>query len=1000
MAYRTITPTGLQVTRNGSEFTFSWVIRDQDHGAGQLFQYNFGGRDKKWHKWQITEKQTSLTLTINTSLVTRLSFRVCGKRKAFTQKAADGKTNINVVPRVSAWAYKIGAWIPKAPTPPTVEYEQTSANSGTFTVKHKADDDGRQVADYVQYQTCASKTTANPPKDGWSDVTNLNGKVDVDTDVSYTEQNEDIQKTGVVRWFRARCKGPGGASMMVYSYHAYSRPVAPALKSATATKVSSQSVTNITANWSSTTNIKQPIDEEIVQYVIGKPTNNSCSAPATGWTDAISVTPTGKKDVVTASVEALTTTDECMWVRVAAVHDEDYITYSKAVRVLTERLAAPAISATVDFSTGATSVTLTINTTCTVARHVIFYRNPKKPKTDVPVAVLAAGVTTWSGTISAFKGASKSSVGAYAFVGTNSSTSVNALMTSPTVVDEDIAAVPPNAPTLSKLDNKSVFVNFSWRWSGATTLEIGYSDSQYAWQSSTQPKTCLVEDTGARKWVVDDLTPGKVWYFRARYRGIQDGEEVITTWSNMASINLTTVPETPILTLNKGFVLPGGVVGASWDYVNEDGSPQMSAQVCLATVSGQTVTYGKVLAHADSSQSVSVPHKWVRGTQYYLAVRVRSQAGRYSSWSTPVAVYVPALPTVSVGSITNGTMTDLTSPVTVTTSVANAPGEFSLSIIRATDYHIARPDDGVFDGFEGETIWTVSGSCPIGSSTHSYTITKDDLIGQLDDGGHYLLTGVVTDNYGQTRTASTRFAVDWTHKAEIAKPTVLADSRTLSVRITPTTPESYVTGDTFDIYRLTVDKPELIVQDGEYGTTYVDPFPAFGPLCGHRVVAKTSTGSYINEDVTIAWYDLGYDDGDTIECNAMIIDADGMQIRLPYNVELSNRWQKDFTRTAYLGGSVQGDWNPAVLRDLSAKTVIVGETDTGEMMDMRDLANYAGAAHIRTPDGSSFACDIQVSEDASYSTSKVSYNLTIKGIGAQEPDGMTLEEWIENHPVG
>ena len=79
---------------------------------------------------------------------------------------------------------------------------------------------------------------------------------------------------------------------------------------------------------------------------------------------------------------------------------------------------------------------------------------------------------------------------------------------------------------------------------------------------------------------------------------------------------------------------------------------------------------------------------------------------------------------------------------------------------------------------------------------------------------------------------------------------------------------------------------------------------------------------------------------------------------------------------------------------------IVRETDTGELMDMRDLANYAGAAHIRTPDGSSFTCDIQVSEDASYGTSKVSYNLTIKGIGAQEPDGMTLAEWLENHPVG
>ena len=300
--YTTLAPTGLQVTRKGSEFTFSWVIRDQDHGGGQLFQYNFGGRDKKWHAVQVTEKQTSVVLTINTSLVTKLSFRVRGRRKAFTQKK--DKDTITIKPRVSAWAGKIPAWVPAMPTKPTVEYERTSANTGTFTVKHKADDDGRRVVNYVQYQSCASTTTAYPPKSGWSATTNLNGKVDVDVDRSYTEQNENIQKTGVVRWFRARCTGPGGTTGWVYSRHAYSKPVAPALKSASAAKQANRGITNITANWKSTTNIKQPIDEETLQYCIGKPVDNACNAPSNGWTDALTVTPTGKKDVVTASVEA------------------------------------------------------------------------------------------------------------------------------------------------------------------------------------------------------------------------------------------------------------------------------------------------------------------------------------------------------------------------------------------------------------------------------------------------------------------------------------------------------------------------------------------------------------------------------------------------------------------------------------------------------------------------------------------------------------------------
>lgn len=996
MAGRTLTPTGLQVTRKGNDFTFSWVIRDADHGAGQVLQYQWvpGG---KWATIPITEKQTSATKTLNIGAIKRLSFRIAGKRKAYTQKSADGKTNITVKPLGSKFAVKIG-WIPVMPTRPTVTYERTAINAGTFTVKHKAVTDDNRPATYVQYQTCASTTTAFPPTSGWSATVNLNGLIDIDRDISYTEQNEDIQKTGVVRWFRARSYGPGGVTPWVYAHHAYSKPVAPSLVSASAPEQANRAVTNITATWSSKYTVKNPIDEEVLQYVIGSPTDNACNPPVSGWQEALTVNPSGKKDRVTASVTAATDTDQCMWVRVAAVHDDDNISYSRAIRVRTESLAPPTINATPNFSTGAVSVTLTIGTSCSVARHVIFYRNPKKPKVNIPAAVLAAGVTTWSGTITAIKGASKSSIGAYAFVGTNSGTSVNALMTSPVAVDEDIAAVPPNAPGLEKLDNSSVFVNFTWRWKEATSLEIGYAESRYAWESNNPPKTALVEDTGATRWVIQDLAVGKTWYFRARYHGIQDGEEVTSAWSNMSSIDLATNPDTPALTLNKGFVFPGGTVSASWTYHNEDGSAQQSAQVCLATVSGSSVTYGKVLAHAGSGQTVTVPHKWVRGTQYHLAVRVRSASGRYSDWSEPVGAYVPALPTITAGGISD-TLTSLDNPVTASMTVDNAPGQFSLAITRATDYHVARPDDSTFDGFDGETIWAESDSCPTGTSSASYTITREDLVGQLDDGGHYLLTATVVDDYGQTASDSIPFDVDWAHKAAIARPVVSANNRQMIVMITPTAPNNFVTGDTFDIYRLTVDQPELIVKDGEYGTTYVDPYPAFGPLCGHRVVAKTATGSYITEDVNIAWFDLGFDHGDTISNNSLVIDADGMQISLPYNIELSNRWQKDFQRTSYLGGSVQGDWNPAVLRDLTAKTVIVRDTDTDELMDLRDLANYAGLAHIRTPDGSSFACDIQVSEDMSYNDHKATYNLTIKGVGTQEPDGMTLDQWRELHPV-
>ena len=84
---------------------------------------------------------------------------------------------------------------------------------------------------------------------------------------------------------------------------------------------------------------------------------------------------------------------------------------------------------------------------------------------------------------------------------------------------------------------------------------------------------------------------------------------------------------------------------------------------------------------------------------------------------------------------------------------------------------------------------------------------------------------------------------------------------------------------------------------------------------------------------------------------------------------------------------------------ISANTVIVRGEDLDDQIEMRRLAGYAGAAHIRTPDGSSVACDIQVRESQSYDSQRVSYSLAIKVVDPQAPEGMTLAEWNSMNPV-
>lgn len=333
-------------------------------------------------------------------------------------------------------------------------------------------------------------------------------------------------------------------------------------------------------------------------------------------------------------------------------------------------------------------------------------------------------------------------------------------------------------------------------------------------------------------------------------------------------------------------------------------------------------------------------------------------------------------------------------PIAATVTGAGDNGITTAAIVRAEDYHIYRPDDSEIDGYAGEQIVAKS---QVGES--QMTITYDDLVGHLDEGAKYIIRFTVQDEYGQTASTEYRFRVNWAHSAGIPTATVKADKYQRMVMITPTAPMNYATGDVCDIYRITMDKPELIVKGGAFGTAYVDPYPGFGDVCGHRVVTRTKNGDYITSGNQLAWVNLDEDDGDILEDQSMVIDVQGDQIELPYNLEFSNTWKKDFQRTAYLGGSIQGDWNPAVTRDMSANTVIIAGPDVDRQLSMRSLAGYAGPAHVRTPDGSSFACDIQVRENMDYKSSKVTYSLTIQAIDPQAPEGMTLDQWQAMHPV-
>ena len=339
-------------------------------------------------------------------------------------------------------------------------------------------------------------------------------------------------------------------------------------------------------------------------------------------------------------------------------------------------------------------------------------------------------------------------------------------------------------------------------------------------------------------------------------------------------------------------------------------------------------------------------------------------------------------------------------PLSIKVAGAGDGGITTVVVERAEDYLMVRPDETNFNGNKGEMVLQTS---PPLVGINQVSFNTDDLIGPMDDGAVYNIVATVQDGLGQKDSVTLPFEVHWEHQAEEPSAEIVIDEENLIAYIKPIAPANADPEDVADIYRLSADKPELIVEGAIFGETYVDPYPALGDMGGHRIVTRTKNGDYITEGNQIAMIDSPELGVNPIENEDLlnVIDFEGRQIRFYWETDYSNTWAKDFQETTYLGGSIEGDWNPAVSRSgtLSSKAITV--LDQEMLKDVRRLADYPGICHVRTADGSSYAADVQVSEDYADDEKGMvtNYSLSITKVGSQGFDGMTKEQWDDENPV-
>lgn len=1030
---KTVKPANVSLKRSGFTFTASWKIGDKDYKAGQDFRWRVkkGTKWQKWHNVNVTNTATSKAFTLTEAnwfpnpgkpKLVSVQCEVRGKRKDYQTTKGSGSKQVITKHDMSVSAYVHDTISLSNPAAPTVSAALSDTLTNVTTFTWSSGDSEKAWRTATKWETILVKdcSTTKGADCNWksSQLGYDSGTAGGSGSRAITESTALLANGSYTRWFRVKSQGPHGESGWSYARHVYAVPYRATNKGAS---IKSQAAGGYicTVKWTADSTTARPIDKTTVQYCFAVPDANRACPPGASWTDANVSADNKGTDSASFSVDRQIGLDECLYARVNTQHDSN-ITYGTPMFVESGALTAPSgLSVTADATTYRATITATNNSAVPDSFLVVTYIT-KKQQNGFVIGIIPHGSTSTTVQCPQWTAADAVTFGVYAVQGSYRSTTradgvssyaVTVNMFSALVRDGGLVPAAPANITVAQTDTPgTVRVEFDWTWTEATAAEISWADHEDAWESTDEPETYVINNTHASRWNISGLETGVKWYIRVRLISGSGDSQTYGAYSTIASVDLSSAPSIPALALSTGVITAGGSVTASWSYTATDGTEQAYAEVA------EYIDEDYIpIAHTETAQHVTLYANelgWGTGETHAIAVRVLSTSGRWSDdWSNLMYVSVAERVTATIRRdslvpqtiVVDGYSRNINAltvmPLSVTVEGAGVGGTTTVVIERTATYPMARPDESELIGFEGETVATAmidgEGELIIGD-------VNGNLYGRLDDGAQYRIIATVQDSYGQTATATKDFEVHWAHQAIIPEASVTVDNDNMVAFLTPIAPEGTATGDTCDIYRLSVDKPMLIYPDAAFGTEYVDPFPTIGEYGGHRFVFKTANGDYITEDNTLAWLDVRDEDGDTIETNYNIIDFGNGRVSLLYEIDLQNTWSKDFEETQYLGGSVQGDWNPAVKRTTTLNSVVIAATDQTTIEGMRRLAEWSGICHVRTKDGSSFAADVQVTEDYKQNNNQryASFTLKITRVDPEGYDGMTRAEWDRTHGEG
>lgn len=541
-------------------------------------------------------------------------------------------------------------------------------------------------------------------------------------------------------------------------------------------------------------------------------------------------------------------------------------------------------------------------------------------------------------------------------------------------------------------------------WGGqptAETYDIEYTtEKRYFDKSSDQVKTTSTNKNIYSTYITG-LEPGKEWFFRVRSKNTQG----TSSWTAIKSIKLGKAPGAPTTWSSTTTATLGEYVTLYWIHNSEDGSSQTYAELELTingvktikTIKNTTDEEKKDLTSSYSLSTIpSASFPYTEGTKILWRVRTKGVLNEYGDWSIQRAIDVYAKPTLELDVINKeGTTLD-----TIKSFPFYIKGTAGPSTQSAIGYHVEITANDSY-----ETVDSMGNRKLIGKGDSVYS-KYFDIAGELsvemsannidlEDGISYSLTCIVSMNSGLTAEETLTFAVKWKDETYDVDASISIDPETFAAYIRPycttqkevnitntttgetetVTDDVLVEGVTMSVYRREYNGEFTEIAtglDNIQNTVVTDPHPALD-YARYRIVAtKEDTGAIsfydppgypVNGSSVIIQWDEEWTSFDNFNIEETIAEPawTGSMLKLPYNIDVSDKNNPDVSLVEYIGRKRPVTYYGTHIGETASWSVAIPKDDKETLYALRRLAIYMGDVYVREPSGSGYWANVKVS---------------------------------------